>query len=164
MYCSFQHFCCSYHKDVKEGEKVEEKSFEECKVTQLKQKELLLKTSDITPMSHNTYDISPKRQLFSYSPNKISTPIFSFTSPSKYKDKLVYPPSPIETSAPRPIQPQIELLYPSAGSTPSMRRLSGYSTGSGNSSDKSRTLLQSRLFIMFCFSQVSLVVYSHFTW
>lgn len=146
LFTKFQ-FCCQRKKDgeIQDGEKIEEKSFEKTGVAEMVRKDLL-KQSNVTPMSNNTYDISPKRALFSYSPNKMSTPIFSFTSPTKFKDKLVYPTSPIETSGPQPIQPQVELLYPSTlASTPSMRRLSGNSTTSaGSGSDKSRTLLQSR--------------------
>jgi len=105
--------------------------------------------SNTTP-SRNSYVSSPKKNLFTYSPNKYSTPVFSFTSPTKFKDKLVYTNSPIETAPPLQIQPQLELLYPSSLPSPASRKFSNNSTG--NSSEKSRTpsLLQSRYQVKFC--------------
>ncbi|XP_057317454.1 receptor-type tyrosine-protein phosphatase R-like [Hydractinia symbiolongicarpus] len=94
----------------------------------------------ISPIkSRNSFSVSPKK--FLYAPQKNSTPIFSFTSPTKYKDKVVYPlNSPIETTPPCYVQPPVDLLFP-VGS--SVRGSSRGSTGN-SSSDKSRTLLQSR--------------------
>ena len=140
--------CCrgKGKKDIEDGERVEEATLEKTHVTTNIRKDLL-KQSNVTPMSHshNTYNVSPKKTLFTYSPHKMSTPIFSFTSPTKFKEKLVYPTSPIETSGPQPVQPQVDLLYPSTlASSPSLRKLSAASTNSVNSNNSNRTLLQSR--------------------
>lgn len=133
--------CFRKKKHIDEGEIVDESAFK--KLNQSQEKLDSIAQSNTTP-SKNSFAVSPKKHLFSYSPNKFSTPVFSFTSPTKFKDKLIYPSSPIETAPPLPVQPQLGLLYPSSLNSPSIRKSSGNS--SGNSTEKSRTssLLQSR--------------------
>ena len=133
--------CFRKRKYIEEGEKVDEGAFK--KLNQSQENFDSFTQSNTTP-SKNSYAVSPKKHLFSYSPNKFSTPVFSFTSPTKYKDKLIYPSSPIETAPPLPVQPQLGLLYPSSLNSPSIRKSS--TNSSGNSAEKSRTpsLLQSR--------------------
>ncbi|XP_066910268.1 uncharacterized protein [Clytia hemisphaerica] len=131
--------CC--RKRVSEGEKVGEPALKNHKPNEEELDSFM--QSNTTP-SKNSFVSSPKKHLFSYSPSKFSTPVFSFTSPKKHKDKLVYPNSPIETAPPLPVQPQLGLLYPSSLNSTGIRKSSANS--SGNSTEKSRTpsLLQSR--------------------
>ena len=95
--------------------------------------------------SRNSFLASP-RKGFIYSTQINSTPIFSFTSPQKHLDKVVYPTgSPLETTSPYHVQPKVHLLCPlSTTDTCSnkTRKYSGNTTG--NSSDKSKSLYQSR--------------------
>lgn len=151
MYFLIFQSCFRKRKHIEEGEKVDEGAFS--KSSNNSQDSFESFTQSNTTPSKNSYAVSPKKHLFSYSPNKFSTPVFSFTSPTKYKDKLIYPSSPIETAPPLPIQPSLGLLYPSSLNSPSIRKSSGNSTG--NSTEKSRTpsLLQSRYQILFFFKQ-----------
>lgn len=95
--------------------------------------------------SRNSFLPSP-RKGFIYSPQVNSTPIFSFTSPQKHLDKVVYPTeSPLETTSPYHVQPKVHLLFPLSTTdtcSNTARKYSGNTTG--NSSDKSKSLYQSR--------------------
>jgi len=153
------YMCCRRNKDIREGDIEKPVSFP----TKKNKKPSFISSSPIKggghPGGRNSFSASP-RKTFAYSPQKNSAPpIFSFTSPQKYTDKVIYPShsppqkytdkviypshSPMETASPFHVQPKVNLLYPLAA-TPNNRKWSANNT-TVNSSEKSKSLYQSRM-------------------